>query len=137
MKLDIGSGDKEHWFKPEEKDWVRLDCEEYEGVRKWVCPDKLPVEDNSVDEVYIGQFLIETSPKDHKALAKELIRVMKKDGVIRVHCYGQIATWVEFVKELEKEGWVPFNEELVNVVEREGDLPIRTYISEIKALRTS
>ena len=135
MKLDIGSGPKEFWFKPEEKDWIRLDCEEYEGVTHWVCPEKLPAPDNSVEEAYVGQFLIETSPEEHKALAKELVRVMRPNGVIRVHCYGMIATWTEFVKELEKSGWVPFTEELVNVIEREGDLPIRTYMSEIRKLR--
>ena len=134
MKLDIGSGDKEHWFKPEEQGWIRLDCERYEGVTYWVCPDKLPVEDNSVSEVYIGQFLIETSPAEHRELAKELIRVMKDDGIIRVHCYESIATWKEFVKTLEKAGWIPFTEELVNVYESDGDL-IKTYISEIRRVR--
>ena len=53
MKLDLGSGPKEYWVE-DTPDWIHLDCEKYDGVVEWRCPDRIPVEDDSTDEVYIG-----------------------------------------------------------------------------------
>jgi len=130
LKLDIGSGPKDHWYS-EDPEWVHLDCEGYEGVVKWECPERLPVDDTSVDEVYIGQLLIEIHPKTQLELAKELVRVMKEKGVIKVHCYNGIVNFPEFFSFLRRKGWHVEKDELVNRYVDDGTV-METYLIELR-----
>ena len=133
LKLDIGSGDREHWYS-EDPEWVHLDCEPYEGVIVWECPEKIPVKNKSVDEVYIGQFLIEIHPETQLELAKELVRVMKETGVIKVHCYNGILGFPEFFVYLRSRGWHVDKDELVNRYVDDG-VVMETYLIELRRVK--
>jgi len=123
MKLDLGSGPRSHWVS-EGPDWLHLDCDDYEGVIKWLCPERIPVGDESVDEVYIGQFLIELDKVSYMELAREVDRVCKTGAILQVHCYGNersgVEVWKEFFDSLECRGWTLIGEELVNKWKEEG-----------------
>ena len=114
MKLDIGSGPREYWIS-EDSDWIHLDREAYEGVVQWEWPkDKLPVGNNEVDEIWIGQLFVELEREWLKPLAMEVDRVCRKGARLRVHCYDEKQRWMEFFGWLEMNGWVCKKEELVN-----------------------
>jgi len=131
LKLDLGSGPRNRWYS-EDPEWIHLDCEPYEGVIIWECPENIPVGDKMVDEVYIGQLLIELAIEDHLALAREVDRVMKDDGVVKVHCFGGILGFYEFFKLLSDCGWHVEKYELTNrSVERSGTV-METYMIEMK-----
>ncbi|MCD6214671.1 MAG: hypothetical protein J7J46_06815 [Candidatus Desulfofervidus sp.] len=121
MKLDLGSGPKGYWVE-DTPDWVHLDCEKYEGVMKWECPERIPVEDGSTDEVYIGQLLIALDRIARMELAREVDRVCRVGAVLQVHCYGDersgVRVWREFFDLLECRGWTLIKEEPVNRWER-------------------
>jgi len=115
MRIDLGSGPKETWYRADESDWLRLDKEPYEGVTKWEWPnDPIPVRDHCVDVAFLGQFLAYIEYDDQIALAAELARVMKRDGIIRVHKYG-IET-KGLIAALREFSWIVSSVELVNVV---------------------
>ena len=128
-KLDIGSGPKDYWVSTD-PDWWHLDKEEYDGVIRWKCPERLPVSNKEVEEAYIGQLLVSLTVGEQIELAKELVRVMKDDGLIRVHCYDGVLGHVEFFEELDRNGWIILTEELINYIEGE----CKTYMVEIKKL---
>jgi len=134
VKLDIGSGPKDYWYS-EDPEWLHLDCEPYEGVIPWTCPSQLPIENNSVDEVYMGQFLIELDINQQLALADELARVMKSDGRILIHDYNGSSGFPEFFERMEKHGWYRIQEELQNVFEEPDGELIVTYLVELQKLR--
>ena len=113
-KLEVGSGGEDFWFWSRDQEAIRLDCDPYDGVTKWVCPDRMPVEDNIIMDCYVGQFLIECTIQDHMALALELNRVMKTDGKIRIHCYDGTAGFKDFFERMKELGWTIISEELVN-----------------------
>jgi len=134
VKLDLGSGPRDFWVS-DESDWLHLDCEPYEGVIQWTCPEPIPVKDRSVEVAYLGQLLVELSIEQQLALADELVRVMKDDGVIRVHDYDGVLGYPEFFRRLEQHGWRRVKEELVNVFEEPDGTILCTYMVELKKIR--
>ena len=113
-RLDVGSGGKEHWFWPEDPLCIKLDCDTYEGVLRWDCPDRMPLNSKTIDDCYVGQLLIECSVSDHLMLASELDRVMKRKSLIRVHCYSGVPGFREFFYKMGVLGWDVESSDLVN-----------------------
>jgi len=135
LKLDLGSGPRENWYADGDK-WLHLDCEKYEGVVQWQCPEeRIPVEDRTVDEVFVGQLLVELGrPEYTVALAKEIDRVCCGGAVLKVHCYGErvrggFEVWKEFFGWLQSNGWKFVKEVPVNRWEEEG---VYTYLVEMR-----
>jgi len=122
MKIDLGSGPKECWYRADEDGWLRFDKEPFEGVIRWRCPDPIPVPDRSVEVAFLGQLLVYLELDEQKALAAELDRVMKRDGIIKVHKYGVETTGL--IAELKKYDWIVESAELTNIVP---DEPLETY----------
>jgi len=118
IKLDIGSGPRDYWIS-EDEEWIHLDKDNYPGVVQWEWPrDRIPMDDETVDEVWIGQLFIELERDWLAPLAMEVHRVCKKGAKLRVHCYGNERsgreTWQEFFGWLEQHDWVCRKEEIVN-----------------------
>lgn len=77
MKIYLGAGS-------DRKDgYLHLDAVEFPGINfVWKCPDRLPFEDSSVDEVFSQDFLEHIKPEDKIPLMNEIWRVLKPDGVM-------------------------------------------------------
>jgi len=119
MKIDLGCGPRARWYKADEPDWLRLDMEPYEGVTPWVCPeDRIPVPDRSIEEAFVGQLLIYLSLDDQRLLARELNRVMRKDGIIQIEKFSvDTEGCINTLREL---GWTIASVELIDT--RPGEL---------------
>lgn len=115
VKLDLGSGPRERWVSSD-PEWLHFDCEDYEGVIKWNCPGKLPFDANVVDEIYIGQLLVETSIADHLSLADEIARIMKSEGLVRILDFDGVLGFPEFFRRMETYGWLRVKEELNHIL---------------------
>jgi len=126
VKIDVGSGPRDYWVD-DSPEWIHLDCKPYEGVIQWTCPDPLPFDDGEVEEAYIGQLLVELTEAQQVALADELARVMRPDGVIRIHDYDGSLGYPEFFQGLQAHGWIRVREELVNFDGEEA-----TYLVEVR-----
>jgi len=134
MKVDIGSGSRDHWYKENEEGWLRLDCDKYKDVVQWTCPERMPIESNTVEEAFIGKLLIEISLDDHKKLAEELIRIMKDDGKIIIECYRGVLGFKEFFEHMYKGGWKVVKMELNNFY-IDDNVDMSTYIIELRLLK--
>ena len=131
--LDIGSGPEENWYDfGDQFKVVRLDIEPFDGIVKWNCPEPLPIKSDTIDKVYLGQFLIKVPVQDSLKLAKELNRVVKDTGEILIHCYYGILRFPQFFKEMEIYDWYIISLELVNYIEEEG---VTTYLVKLQKLR--
>lgn len=77
MKIYLGAG------KDRKEGFVHLDMIAFPGIDYvWKCPDRLPFEDSSVDEVYSQDFLEHIRPEDKIPLMNEIWRVLKPDGTM-------------------------------------------------------
>ena len=79
-KLDLGCGLRESWYEPDDKEWIRVDAyiDDPEIVKAFA--DKLPYEDNSIDEVFSSHTLEHISKFKIVDTLKEWYRVLKPDG---------------------------------------------------------
>ncbi len=75
IKLYLGAGGD---IKP---GYVPLDAYPSQpGTVSWTCPEKIPFEDSSVDEVFTQDFLEHIKPEDKVPLMNEIWRVLKHGG---------------------------------------------------------
>jgi len=108
--LNIACGNRTH------KDWVNID---FHKSSKDVIPinalKMLPFKNNSFDYVYSGHFFEHISKKDANNLLKEIYRVLKKDGILRIVVpdlenickeYLKILSGVNKGKDIRKYGWI-------------------------------
>lgn len=115
VRLDLGSGPKNRWCSYD-KEWAHLDCEDYEGVIKWCCPDKIPVDSKSIRQVHCSGLLIEIDSELQKELAREIDRVVREDGIVTLKCYGGDKDFnfdERFFSEMFRLGWEVKSEEIV------------------------
>jgi len=78
MKLEIGSGNKPM------KGYVHFDIREGIGADVVGDAKKLPFKDGECDEVYSRFFLEHLPRKDALLAIKEMLRVLKKGGVLEI-----------------------------------------------------
>lgn len=77
-QLNIGAG------KYPLKGFVNIDIQPLEGIGKVCDTLKLPYEDNSIDEIFVGHVLNYLSFENAKVALREWLRVLKQDGKITI-----------------------------------------------------
>lgn len=95
--LDIGCGANNKFFKF--KNYTGIDVRDYPGIKNIIHLDlladtKLPFKTNSFDLVMATEFLEHITRPD--LLAKEMNRVVKKDGIIMVSLPNELAYGCRF-----------------------------------------
>ena len=82
LKLNVGCGTD---YK---KGWVNIDNNSDENIEKldlnWDLRNPLPFEDNSVDYIFHEHFQEHLTPEEGIKITKDLMRVLKPDGVLRI-----------------------------------------------------
>ena len=82
QKLDVGCGLKEGWHEPEDTSWIRVDPYVDDPLVTKAPADKLPYEDNSVDEIFSSHMLEHVYKIEVVPILKEWLRVLKPTGTL-------------------------------------------------------
>lgn len=116
-KLDLGSGPKAAWWRPDDPTVAHLDSAGWLGSIVWYAEDKIPVDDNSIETIFMGGFLAELFTDTFKPLAIEVDRVMKPNGFVIADYWREgkeftgketdpFEEYPQFFKSMRKLGWV-------------------------------
>lgn len=80
VKLDLGSGDKDHWRKDQE--YLRMDVIDYGQDIVWDAEEGIPLPDNSCSFIVSSHFFEHLD--DIIGVMNECWRILRKDGILHI-----------------------------------------------------